>query len=131
MAWLTKILNLLNACLVKLTSIDSKQLSVDPIYRTSTCKKTTLASADFPAATDILLAPANPNRRGFIIYNNSTNSMYIGVASPATTGNQIGQCGSNASSAAHFSMLDAVCYTGALYVKRNSGTGSAWIVELE
>lgn len=102
-----------------------------PIIQCATVKKTTVASGSFPAANDILLAPANPNRLGFVVYNNSTNTMYVLISTGGPTGNQIGQCATNAGPTAHFYMTGPMVYTGAIYGYRNSGSGSAWIIEFE
>lgn len=99
----------------------------------SSTKITVIATGSFPSATDVLLAAANPNRKGFSIYNNSTSSMYVGVGIPASASTQIGQCASNAGPTAHFysGQLGNFAYTGPLYGRRNAGSGSAWCVEFE
>ncbi len=104
------------------------------VYQSSQIKKTNVLTANFPAATDVLLAAANPNRKAFAIYNNSTSSMYVCVDTGGSAPNQIGQCASNAGPTAHFysgQISSNYCYTGPIYGRRNSGSGGAWVVEFE
>lgn len=125
---LTKILSVITEMLrAQLQLLSMRAL---PYVQTSNTKKTVISSDDMKAGREILLARENPKRIGFVVYNNSTNSLYVSI-DQGGAGSQIGQCGSNASSAAHFSMLQGVIYTGNIYGRRNSGSGSAWVVEFE
>lgn len=83
------------------------------------------------AATGTLLVPANANRIGFTLFNNSTNSLYVLGEMPAVGigGSQpIDFCGSNAGPTSVIRWFNSVIYTGPVYGYRNSGTGSwcAW-----
>lgn len=76
------------------------------------------------AGNSVLLSAPNPARRGFIIWNNSSNSTYISLdtVSVASTCAWI---------IATFQSKDFVnfAYTGAISAIRNSGTGTWTIYE--
>lgn len=73
-----------------------------------------------------LLSSGNPNRIGFIIYNNSGNTIYVEyntTASSATPEHLIATFTSLA-------ILGPVVWTGALAAVRNAGSGTAILTEL-
>lgn len=117
-----------------LTTISEKDAG---LVKSSSSSITNITAAAFATAQAqvgaanqcVLLAASNANRKGFAIYNNSTNSMYVQTSTD--TSSQIGQCASNAGPTAHFysGQLGNLIYTGPLYGRRNSGTGGAWCVE--
>jgi hypothetical protein len=78
----------------------------------------------------VLLAAANPKRKGFSVYNNSAaNSCYLQTSTAANS--QFAQIAKNDTPAAHFQMFGALSYTGPIYGRRNTGTGGGWCVEFE
>jgi hypothetical protein len=93
------------------------------IYGSLVATPFSLASAVVIAATSVLIIPANPNRKGFTIYNNSTNSLYICIQNPAVAANLIDFCGSNAGPTSVVKWLGPGVYTGAIYGIRNAGVG--------
>lgn len=103
------------------------------VDKSKTFVTTNTLSATMVAATTVKICEANPKRKSFSVYNNSTNTLYVGVDVDASGGNQIGQCATNAGPTAHFysGMMGSVCYTGALYGRRNSGTGNVVVIEFE
>lgn len=101
------------------------------IYQSATSKKTVTATNNIPALTNVKICNANPNRKGFSVYNNSTNSLYIGVEIDVSGGNQIAQLGSNATVDAYKDWWGPCIWTGALYGRRNAGTGGVTVWEFE
>lgn len=100
-----------------------------PIYQTASYTKTVIATGLVIAATTVKIANANANRKAFSVYNNSTNSMYLGIESDVSGGNQIAQLGSNATVDGGIFFGGPAVWTGALYVRRNAGTGSVTLIE--
>lgn len=117
--------------LERIEDILVKIIESKAFFQSSVTKKTVTLAAQIPAASTVMICPANPARRGLTVYNNSTNSLYVGVESDVSGGNQIGQCASNAGPTAHFYMMGPVVYTGALYGRRNTGSGSVVVTEFE
>jgi hypothetical protein len=107
----------------KLDSLISAINSKNPILPVSTATKFTIASASIPLGTSVNLFPANANRKGFTIYNNSTNSLYVCIENPATAANLIDFCASNAGPTAVVKWFGPAVPTQAIYVIRNAGTG--------
>jgi len=78
----------------------------------------------------VLLAAANPNRKGFSVYNNSgANSCYLQATTSPNS--QFAQLAANTGPTAHFQMFGPLVYTGPIYGRRNAGTGGGWCVEFE
>lgn len=68
---------------------------------------------------------ANPNRKGIMIYNNSSNSVYITLQGPASgTG-----CHLILAAFATWFSPGPVIWRGPLYAIRNAGSGALNIVE--
>jgi hypothetical protein len=107
----------------KLDSLISSINSKNPILSVPTATKFTIASAIIPLATSVLLFPANANRKGFTIYNNSTNSLYVCIENPANASNLIDFCGSNAGPTSVVKWFGTSVPTQAIYVIRNAGVG--------
>ena len=68
----------------------------------------------------VVIAPANPNRMGFVIFNNSANSGYVSLAgvSVASTCTRL-----IATFTSWEFFPDGMCYTGPISAIRNSGSG--------
>jgi hypothetical protein len=121
------------------TSVDAAKAVLDlintnsssPIYAAPVSRKSTIASASIPAATSVKLFDANPNRKGFTVYNNSTNSLYVCIENPAVAANLIDFCGSNAGQTSVVKWLGTSVPTAAVYVIRNAGTGGVTGWEFE
>lgn len=95
-----------------------------PPYRSNRISRFTTAST--AATVSVLIAPANPDRIGFTIYNNVNNTSYItfGETSAGSTPSFIiGAFGS-------FVWPAAICYTGPIAGIRNAGTGTFTITEI-
>lgn len=98
--------------------IDTEGLSTtDSVVKTTT--NVLLAS--------VIIAPANPKRKGFYIWNNSANSVYItfGTVSTSATPSFI-----LATFNQHI-MVSGLIWTGPLSAIRNSGTGACTVWEFE
>lgn len=76
--------------------------------------------------TSAVIAPANPNRVGFVIYNNSSNSRYVCLGATATGT----LCHKIIATFATWECYGPVCYTGILSAIGNAGTGTMNVVEL-
>ena len=74
-----------------------------------------------------VVVEANPRRRGLLIYNNSTNSVYLtyGPTSVSATPTRI------LATFTQFENLGPTLYMGAISAIRNAGSGSLIITELE
>lgn len=75
--------------------------------------------------TSVKIANKNPYRQGLIIFNNSSNSMYVSFKGPAVAANCIRVIASYSS----WEYQLPVCYTGEIYAIRNSGTGAVTVWE--
>jgi hypothetical protein len=97
-----------------------------PIYGSLTPTKFTVSN--LAAVTSTLIIPANANRKGFTVYNNSTNSLYLCIENPATASNLIDFCASNAGPTSLVKWMGPVVPTQAIYGIRNAGSGgiTAW-----
>ncbi len=73
-----------------------------------------------------VVLPANASRKGFIIYNNSANSVYL-TYGPTSTGST---CTRILATFANFESLGPVVYTGQISAIRNAGAGTLVITEL-
>ncbi len=74
----------------------------------------------------VVIAAANPDRLGLIIFNNSSNSVYVtfgGTSSSAT-------CTRLIPTFASWECIGAVIYTGAVSAIRNAGSGACIAYEL-
>ena len=95
-----------------------------PIYRTATA--TPVSPGVNVATTSVVIAPANPNRKGFYIYNNSGNSAYINFGPTAVGATPVAIIATYTS----FVMVGPICYTGVLSAIRNTGSGVMTVTEL-
>ncbi len=73
----------------------------------------------------VKIAEANPNRKGFIIFNNSANSVYVSLTGPAVAAT----CTRLIATYAAWEWLYPIAYTGEIYAIRNSGTGQVTVWE--
>lgn len=108
------------------SSIIAQLTPKNSIYPCLTATKFALAT--LAANTSALLIPANVNRKGFTIYNNSTNSLYVCIENPAVAANLIDFCASNAGPTSLVKWMGPSVPTQAIYVIRNAGAGNvtAW-----
>lgn len=94
--------------------------------------KTNKVTCNYPplstnvVTTSVVILPANSNRKGFIIFNNSANSTYVtfGPTSVAST------CTRLIPTYASWEVTQGAVYTGAISAIRNSGTGIITVYEL-
>ncbi len=118
-----------------LTQLQTNRTSIDTITTTliahpplafspyvGSCTKLTPVNV---ATTSVVIAPANPNRRGFIVFNNSANSGYISFAATSVAS----ECTRLIATFTSWEMLTPIAYTGALSAIRNSGTGAMTVYE--
>lgn len=89
------------------------------------------ASQSVPLGVNVLLASvviaaANPNRLGFIIFNNSSNSVYVtfGATSVAAACTQL------VATFSSWVCMSSVSYTGVISAIRNAGSGVVTVHEL-
>jgi hypothetical protein len=97
-----------------------KAVAVTPVVAQALSPSPTVALLSVPVLA------ANANRVGFVIYNNSANSVYICLG-PTASG--VG-CHKILATFASWECYGPVCYTGAMSAIRNAGTGQLNIVEL-
>lgn len=111
------------------TSLMQYMQSSGQTAQVSVGKRTTIPS--FAGGISQLLCPANSKRKAMIIYNNSTNSLYICIEDPANAINLMDFAGSNAGPTSVVKWWGPTVYTGAIYCIRNAGTGAVTIWEFE
>lgn len=75
----------------------------------------------------VILVPANPKRKGFYIYNNSANSVYLTFDSVSLSAEPT----MILATFTQASMVAGLVYTGVISAIRNSGTGHCIVWELE
>lgn len=85
----------------------------------------TLLPATLVTTTSVVVAPANPNRKGFIAFNNSGNSTYLSLAPVSVSAT----CTRLVASFTSWECVTPVVYTGPISAIRNSGTGNVLIWE--
>lgn len=71
---------------------------------------------------------ANPNRAGFSIYNNSSNTIYIQFKGPMVGGSNVHQIAAYTS---WYGPFNGTVWQGEIWAMRNSGSGNAVIYEFE
>lgn len=76
--------------------------------------------------SSVLVLPANYDRKGLIIYNNSSNSVYLTFARTSASNT----CTRILAAFTQWDMLGPVVYTGAIAAIRNAGSGTLVITEL-
>ncbi len=117
-----------NASLTSLlTAVNSKT----PIQKASVARLSEILTAAIPALTPVRLFPVNTNRVGFTIYNNSTNSLYVGPNNSPAGGRLFFQLATNAGPTAAAQCFGPTVWTGEVWVLRNSGTGGVVGYEFE
>lgn len=119
--------HVLNDLKEEMISLKEALASFKP-YVTKTRTKTSISPT---AAQTVLLLAANDKRKAFTIYNNSTNTLYVGVDSDVSGGSQIAQLGTNAGVDSYIGFWGPAVWTGAIYVRRNSGSGAVVAYEFE
>lgn len=130
----TDLLNQIASLATVKTAIDAVTAAVNAKASTaifSYTKSTKFNIAALVAATSAVLIPANPNRKGFTVYNNSTNSLYVCIENPAVAANLIDFCGSNAGPTSLVKWMGPGVPTGVITVIRNAGTGGVTAWEFE
>lgn len=117
---MTKILTLLlllcKTCLPSNTSGGSQQYSSETVYVTNVPNIALISTK---------IVSANKARLGMIIYNNSTNSIYLCAASPCSSASSLFAIVPTYASYP----LTAVQYTGEIYGIRNAGSGNVVVTE--
>ena len=78
------------------------------------------------AQASVVIAPANVDRVGWVIYNNGANSVYIVLGSTATSV----LCAKILATFATWECYGPAVYTGALSAIRNAGSGAVNVYEL-
>ena len=78
------------------------------------------------ATASLQIAPANLNRRGFVVFNNSANSCYVTWENPAVAA----QCVRLIPTFASWECYGPSVYAGALFCIRNAGTGAVTVWEI-
>lgn len=73
-----------------------------------------------------VVVPANPDRRGLIIYNNGANSVYLTYGPVSVSA----ACTRILATFAQWEMMGPVIYTGQISAIRNAGAGTLIITEL-
>ncbi len=84
-------------------------------------------SANITTAS-VLIAPSNPKRLAFIIWNNSSNSAYLAFGSTASSAAPQAIVASFTSYVWPYNNLS---YTGPISAIRNAGTGNMTIAEFQ
>jgi hypothetical protein len=79
------------------------------------------------ATSSVTIAAANVQRRGFVIYNNSSNTTYVSFACPAVGSAPVRPIATFAS----WEVYGPVVWTGQLCAIRNSGSGVVSVWELQ
>lgn len=93
-------------------------------YQTANISRSTTASV--AATVSVLLAPANPSRVGFTIWNNVNNTAYVTFAATSSGSTPSFIIGAFSS----FVWNGVICPTGPISAVRNSGTGTFTITEI-
>jgi hypothetical protein len=102
-------------------AIDTQQ------FETAKATAATISVSQVVTTTSQTIVAANPNRIGLIIYNNSSNSIYLSYGgTPASSSIRMTRI------LATFAqmVMEQPIYTGAIYGIRNSGTGTCLVTEL-
>ncbi len=121
---------LLPAIQVMKASIDAL-LPVTQALNFKATKATLIVSAAIPVLVSspnnsVLVVPANPNRIGLILYNNSANSIYLMYGQKANSANAMTRI---LATFAQF-VMEAPIYTGDIWATRNAGSGNVLATEL-
>ena len=73
----------------------------------------------------IKIANINKNRKGFVVFNNSSNSVYITYGETAVAAT----CTRILATFNQFESFSTTCWTGEMYAIRNSGSGQVTVWE--
>ncbi len=102
-------------------------MPLDPyliVYRTPICTPVTPGVNVLLAS--VVIAPANPRRIGFYIFNNSSNSVYVTLGPTSASS----FCTQLIATFATWACNDPICYTGVISAIRNAGSGVCTVHEL-
>lgn len=100
--------------------------AADDERRILLARNVTVAASATMTTTSIRIIAANPQRIGLLLYNNSGNSAYIKYGSSGDSANNMSFIlGANANW-----VMPQPVFTGELWGKRNSGTGTVVATEL-
>lgn len=116
-AKLDSLYNLLTSCYTILNSLLSK-------YTSSSV--TTPVPTTNVLLISIVVLPANPNRKGFILYNNSANSVYVTYGATSSSAS----CTRLIPTFASWEVTQGCIYTGIISAIRNAGSGTVVAYEL-
>lgn len=94
------------------------------VFRTSLCVP--VSPAVNVLLVSVVIAPANPKRIGFMLYNNSANSTYVTFGPTAVAAS----CTQIVATFASWPFFYPVCYTGPISAIRNAGSGVCTVYEL-
>lgn len=73
----------------------------------------------------LVIAPANANRKGFVIFNNSSNSCYVSLAGTSVAST----CTRLIATFTSWEFFPQFCYQGAISAIRNAGSGGIAVWE--
>ncbi len=91
-----------------------------------TCTKDVIKRLPVNVATSSqIIAPENPNRIGFIIFNNSSNSAYVSLADTSIAAS----CTKLIATFSAWEWAWPISYTGPISAIRNSGSGNMVVWE--
>lgn len=100
--------------------------NIDGKEKQTKATKTKVTVTAFPNATSRLIAESNPDRKGFFIWNNSSNSCYIAFATTAVSSSPIAII----PAWQYFRMVEGTIWLGEIAAVRNAGTGNIVVTEL-
>lgn len=115
-----------DATVAALTSVLAKDSTVAALSPLKVVTAAPVSPAVNVLLVSTVIAPANPNRKGFYIWNNSANSAYVSLAATSTSAGptQI------VPTFQTWSMVGPLCYQGPIAAIRNSGSGTMTVWEL-
>lgn len=115
-----------DATVAALTSVLAKDTTVAALSPLKVVTAAPVSPAVNVLLVSTVIAPANPNRKGFYIWNNSANSAYVSLAATSTSAGptQI------VPTFQTWSMVGPLCYQGPIAAIRNSGSGTMTVWEL-
>lgn len=109
-----------------ITLLTSLQTLFNTLLGKDTAATSTISISSTVTTTSVNIMPANVNRKGLYIYNNSSNSGYLSFGSPANSNTNMTVI---IASFTTFAMPKPI-YTGAIHAIRNAGTGTFLLTEL-
>lgn len=117
------VLGLMSFLSVAVLYAGSREQAQNSLYQSEVATKITSANV---ATSSVVVVPRNSTRKGFVIYNNSANSVYI-TYGPTSNGST---CTRILATFANFESMGPTVYTGEISAIRNAGTGSLIITEI-